>query len=74
MIYSEPDEGHSMRGALLALTVMVALFVAAIAYARESQPCIRKATEALPHVSGLGGQTNVTGMSIHIGSSQPARG
>jgi hypothetical protein len=53
MIYSEPDEGHSMRWALLALTVMVAFFVAATADARESQPCIPKATEALPHVSGL---------------------
>jgi hypothetical protein len=42
-----------MRVALLALTVMVISFVAAPAGARESQPCIPKATEALPHVSGL---------------------
>jgi hypothetical protein len=42
-----------MRVALLALTVMTALFDAAPASAREGQPCIPKATEALPHLPGL---------------------
>jgi hypothetical protein len=42
-----------MRVALLALTVSTALFDVTSAGAREAQPCIPKATEALPHVSGL---------------------
>jgi hypothetical protein len=42
-----------MRVALLALTVATALFDAAPASAREGQPCIPKATEALPHLPGL---------------------
>jgi hypothetical protein len=42
-----------MRVALLALTVVTTLFAAAPAGARESQPCIPKATEALPHIAGL---------------------
>jgi hypothetical protein len=42
-----------MRVALLALTAMATFQASACAYGRESQPCIPKATEALPHVSGL---------------------
>jgi hypothetical protein len=42
-----------MRFASLALTIMAVFFVAAFADAREGQPCIPKATEALPHISGL---------------------
>jgi hypothetical protein len=42
-----------MRVAFLALTAVVAALFAAPTDARESQPCIPKATEALPHVSGL---------------------
>jgi hypothetical protein len=54
MFYSQGlDEGHSMRVALLALKTMATFLASACADARESQPCIPKATEALPHVSGL---------------------
>jgi hypothetical protein len=53
MIYSVLGEGHSMRVAFLALTAVAAVLFAAPTDARESQPCIPKATEALPHVSGL---------------------
>jgi hypothetical protein len=42
-----------MRVALLALTLAVASAAAAPTAARESQPCILKATEALPHLTGL---------------------
>jgi len=42
-----------MRVALLALTAVAAVLFAAPTDARESQPCIPKATEALPHISGL---------------------
>jgi hypothetical protein len=42
-----------MRVALLALTAMAASLVVSFADAREGQPCIPKATEALPHISGL---------------------
>jgi hypothetical protein len=42
-----------MRVMLLALTVMLISFVAGSAGARESQSCIPKATEALPHLPGL---------------------
>jgi hypothetical protein len=43
-----------MRVALLALTVVTALFDAAAAGARqEGQPCIPKAAGALPHLPGL---------------------
>src|ERR1700754_4733142 len=53
MIYSMSDGGHSMRVALLALTVATAVLLAVPTDARDSQPCIPKATQALPHVSGL---------------------
>jgi hypothetical protein len=47
MIYSvQVEEGHSMRFASLALTIMAVFFVATFADAREGQPCIPKATEA----------------------------
>jgi hypothetical protein len=42
-----------MRVVLLALAVATALFDATPADAREGQPCIPKATEALPHLPGL---------------------
>jgi len=42
-----------MRVAFLVLTAVAEVLFAAPANARESQPCIPKATEALPHVSGL---------------------
>jgi hypothetical protein len=42
-----------MRVALLALTVATAVLFALPTDARDSQPCIPKATQALPHVSGL---------------------
>ena len=42
-----------MRVAFLALTAVAAVLFAAPTDARESQPCIPKATEALPHISGL---------------------
>jgi hypothetical protein len=42
-----------VRVVLLALTVVMAIFAVGPAVARESQPCIPKATEALPHLSGL---------------------
>jgi hypothetical protein len=42
-----------MRVALLALTVATAVLLAVPTDARDSQPCIPKATQALPHVSGL---------------------
>jgi hypothetical protein len=42
-----------MRVAFLVLTVVAEVLFAVPADARESQPCIPKATEALPHVSGL---------------------
>jgi hypothetical protein len=42
-----------MRIVLLAMTAMAAFLAPAFANARESQPCIPKATEALPHISGL---------------------
>jgi hypothetical protein len=42
-----------MRVALLTITAMAALLAPASTDARESQPCTPKATEALPHVSGL---------------------
>ena len=53
MIYSMSDGGHSMRVALLALTVATAVLLAVPTDARDSQPCIPRATQALPHVSGL---------------------
>jgi hypothetical protein len=42
-----------MRVALLALTAVAVVLFAIPTDARDSQPCIPKATEALPHVSGL---------------------
>lgn len=42
-----------MRVALLALIAMATFLASASVGARESRPCIPKATEALPHVSGL---------------------
>jgi hypothetical protein len=42
-----------MRVALLAMPAVVAFLVAPSTDAREGQPCIPKATEALPHISGL---------------------
>jgi hypothetical protein len=42
-----------MRLALLALTAVAAVLFAVPTDARESQTCIPKATETLPHVSGL---------------------
>jgi hypothetical protein len=42
-----------MRVAFLALTAVTAFLFAAPTDARESQPCIPKAVEALPHISGL---------------------
>lgn len=53
MFYSELDGRHPMRIFRLAITAMAAFMAAASANARESRPCIPKATEALPHVSGL---------------------
>ena len=34
-------------------TLLMALLVAQYAYAKTDQPCISKATEALPHIAGL---------------------
>jgi hypothetical protein len=48
-----------MRVALLALTLVVTSVAAAPAGARESQPCVLKATEALPHLTGLSVQMNL---------------
>lgn len=42
-----------MRIVLSAVTAIAAFLAPASADTRESQPCIPKATEALPHVSGL---------------------
>jgi hypothetical protein len=50
---------NSMRVALLALTLVVTSVAAAPAGARESQPCVLKATEALPHLTGLSVQMNL---------------
>jgi hypothetical protein len=42
-----------VRVVLSALMVVMAFFAGAPAVARASQPCVPKATEALPHLPGL---------------------